>query len=179
MKKNPGTASLAAVLASLLVMCALFLFPGCSQPDPRTMPIAAATPEDFAEWKNTAVQKLTEPEMLELESCVNEIRMGIMQRREATGVGPIAQKLCDTINGKTMREVVVLGHNATVAWVTKEIAFHRANIAKTEEALQGRGSDASKQALRDYLATANDNVAKLEARLAKAKARLAEIEKAP
>ncbi len=63
--------------------------------------------------------------------------------------------------------------------MTKELAFLRANIAKTEEALRGPGGDSAKQALRDYLATANDNVAKLEARLAKAKARLAEIEKAP
>lgn len=179
MKNNPGTVSLTAALASLFALCALLLSAGCSQPDPRTMPITAATPEDFAEWKNAAAQKLNEPEMLEFESCVNEIRMGIMQRREATGAGPIAQKLCGYIDGKTMREVIVMGHNATVAWVTKEIAFQSGNIAKTEEALKGRGSDASKQALRDYLATANDNIAKLEARLTKARARLAEIEKAP
>ncbi len=179
MKKNPESVSLTAALACLFAICALILSAGCSQPDPRTMPITAATPEDFAEWKNTAVQKITGPEMHEFESCVNEIRMGIMQRREATGAGPIAQKLCGYIDGKTMREVIVMGHNATIAWVTKEIAFQRANIAKTEEALRGPGSDSAKQGLRDYLATANDNVAKLEARLAKAKARLAELRTIP
>jgi hypothetical protein len=178
MKTNPPTRTItqAGLVASLFAFCAIVLLAGCGQPpDPRTAPIAAATPEEFTAWKNAASQKIPADEMQEFDSCVSEIRMGIMQRKEASGAGPIAQKLCEHIQGKTMREVIAMGHNATVAWVTRELALQRTNIAKTEAALSGPGSDSKKQELRDYLAIAKDNVAKLEARLEKARARLAEL----
>lgn len=176
MKTNPRANAQTGAVASLLAFCVIMLLAGCGQPaDPRTAPITGATPEEFTAWKNAASQKIPAKEMQEFDACVNEIRMGIMQRREASGAGPIAQKLCEHINGKTMREVMVMGHKATVDWVTRELAFQRANIDKTEAALSGPGSDSKKQELRDYLVIAKDNVAKLEARLAKARTRLAEL----
>ena len=114
--------------------------------------------------------------MQEFESCVNELSVGIQQRREASGPAAISQKLCELVDGKTMREVLVLGYRSTAGWVPGEIEFHRANIKKTEEALGSTGSDSRKAALRDYLAMARDNVARLEARLEKARMRLAELE---
>lgn len=165
------------VFVSALFAIACLVFSACSEPvDPRAAPIAAATPEDFNAWKNAVAQKVSPEEMKEFDGCVSEIRLGIMQRREASGVGPIAQKLCEYVNGKTMREVVIMGHTSTVEWVTKELAFQRGNIEKTETALAGPGSEAKKTELRDYLAVAKDNVAKLEARLERAKTRLAELQ---
>lgn len=176
MKTSPRTNAQAGLIASMLASCVIVLLAGCGQPpDPRTAPIAAATPEEFTEWKNSVSQKIPRSEMDEFTDCVNEIRKGIMQRREASGAGPVAQKLCEYIHGKTMRDVIVMGHNATIAWVTGELALQRTNIDKTEAALSGPGSDSKKQELRDYLVIAKDNAAKLEARLGKAKARLAEL----
>lgn len=165
------------VFVSALSAAACLFFSACSEPvDPRAAPVAATTPGEFNAWKNAVAQKISPEEMKEFEGCVNEIRLGIMQRREASGVGPIAQKLCEYVNGKTMREVVVMGHGATVEWVTGELAFQRGNIEKTEAALAGPGGETKKRELRDYLAVAKDNVAKLETRLEKAKTRLAELQ---
>jgi hypothetical protein len=159
------------------VICLLLFASACSEPaDPRTTPITAATPEEFTAWKNMSAQKIPAAEMEEFDLCVNEIRMGIMQRKEASGVGPIAAKLCEYINGKNMREVIVMGHTATIGWVTRELALQRTNIERTEEGLKKPGSESSKDGLRDYLTIAKDNVAKLEARLEKAKTRLAELQ---
>ncbi len=104
-----GKAAAAACVGAVL-WCS-----GCAKPDAGLRPVTAETPEEFAAWKSEAAQKIPATTMEEFESCVNDIRMGIMQRRGATGDGPIAQKLCDYINGKTMGEVIVMGHNATVA----------------------------------------------------------------
>lgn len=155
----------------------LVVFTACSPPaDPRATPIAAATPEDFNAWKSAAAQKIPRAEMDEFDACVNEIRLGITQRKEATGVGPVAQKLCEYIDGKTMREVLHLGYTTTVDWVTKELVIQRTNMQKSAEALDGPGSDSAKAGIRDYYNQVKDNVTKLEARLAKAKTRLAELQ---
>ncbi|MDR1010005.1 MAG: hypothetical protein LBM04_02565 [Opitutaceae bacterium] len=168
------------VILPVAVICSLLFAAACSEPaDPRATPVTAATPEEFTVWKKAAAPKIPASEMEEFDSCVNEIRMGIMQRKEASGVGPIAAKLCEYINGKTVREVIMMGHTATIGWVTRELALQRTNIERTEEGLKKPGSESSKDGLRDYLAIAKDNVAKLEARLEKAKARLAELQAKP
>ena len=162
----------------LLPVClVVLLLSACDKPaDPRVSPVAAETPADFAAWKNKTMPRLTNDERAEFDSCVNEIRLGIMQRKEASGAGPVAQKLCEYINGKTMREILVMGHAATVDWVTKELALQRENMQKTETALKGRGSDDAKKEMRDFYALVKNHIENnLEPKLAKAKARLEEL----
>lgn len=160
----------------LIVLACLFLA-ACSEPaDPRTTPISATSPDAFKEWTAKAGQKIPVAEMREFEECVKEIRLGIMLRKEASGVDPVAWKLCEYINGKTFGEVLLLGYETEAGAVAKEIELQRANMQKIEERLNGPGSDTAKAPLRDHYAQVRDNVEKLEARLKKAKARLAELQ---
>lgn len=164
----------------VLVVIVSLLFSACSEPaDPRTMPIDASSPAAFDAWKGKIRQRIPAAEMQELEERVKEIRLGIMLRKEASGVDPVAWKLCEYLNGKTINEVILLGYNTEIEAVTREIELQRVNIQKIEEGLNGPGSVAAKAPLRDHYAQVKDNVGKLEARLARAKARLAELQAKP
>jgi len=162
----------------LIAATAGLFFAACSPPsDPRTAPITAATPDDFAAWKNAACEKLTSAERVEFDQCINQIRLRISMNNEASGDAAVAQALCDRINAKTIHEVLVMAYTSEAEWVTKELARQRETLARADAVLNGPGSEESKTGARAFRVAVVDAIDKLEARLAKAKARLDELQK--
>jgi hypothetical protein len=164
---------------SLAAAAGLF-FAACSPPaDPRTAPISAATPGNFAEWKNDAYARanFSSAERDEFEQCINQVRIGIRMRNEAVGDAAVAQALCDRINGKTIREVLIMAYSSEAGWIPGQIEAQRATLAKTDAVLDGPGSDNSKAGARAFRVAVVDAIDKLEARLAKVKTRLEELQK--
>ena len=162
-----------------LIATAVLFFAACSPsppPDPRTTPISAATPADFTAWKNAAYEKFSPAERDEFDRCINEIRLGIRMRNEASGDAAVAQALCNRITGKTVREVLIMSYTAEAEWIPKELERQRTTLAKTDAVLDGPGSDGSKVGARAFRVAVVDAIDKLEARLAKAKARLEELQ---
>jgi len=150
----------------------------CSPPpDPRTAPITAATPDDFAAWKNAAYEKLSHAEQVEFDQCINQIRLGIRMRNEASGNATVAQAICDRINAKTIREVLIMAYSFEIESIAKDLEGQRATLVKTDAVLDGPGSDSSKVGARAFRVAVVDAIDKLEARQAKAKARLEELQK--
>ena len=165
-------------LCFFLIATAGLFFAACSPPpDPRTAPIAAATPGDFAAWKNAACEKFPPAERDEFDRCINQIRLGIRTRNEARGDAAVAQALCDRINEKTVREVLIMAYTFEAGDIPKDLEIQRATLAKTDAVLDGPGSDSSKAGARAFRVAVVDAIDKLESRLAKAKARLEELQK--
>jgi len=163
-------------LCLFLIATAGLFFAACSPPtDPRTAPISAIAPDDFAAWKNTAFEILTPAERDEFDQCINQIRLGIRTRNEASGDAAVAQALCDRINAKTIREVLIMSYASETEWIPKELERQRATLAQTDAVLDGPGSDSSKVGARAFRVAVVDAIDKLEAKLAKAKARLEEL----
>ena len=154
------------------------LFAACSPPfDPATAPISAATPDSFTRWKNAAYEKLTYAEQLEFDECINQVRLRISMNNEAKGEAARAQALCSRINGKTIREVMVMACTSEAEWVAKELARQRENLAKADAVIDGPGSESSKVGARAFRVAVADTVGKLEARQARVRARLDELQK--
>ena len=160
-----------------LIAAGVLFFAACSPPpDPRTAAISAATPGDFAAWKNAAFEKFSSAEQLEFDQCINQIRLSIRMRNEASGDAAVAQALCDRVNGKTLREVFVMAYSFEVESAAKELARQRETLAKIDAVLDGPGSDNSKIGARALRVAVVDAIDKLEARLARAKTRLVELQ---
>ena len=182
MKTKPSRATKTTLCLFLIAFflaatAALFLAACSPPPDPRTTPISAATPDDFAAWKNAAYEKLSSAEQDEFDQCINQIRLEIRTRNEAGSGDAVAQALCDRVNAKTIREVLIMSYTSETEWIPKELERQRATLAKTDAVLDGPGSDSSKVGARAFRVAVVDAIDKLEARLAKAKSRLKELQK--
>ena len=163
----------------LLATTAALLLAACSPPpDPRTAPISAATPDDFAAWKAAADEKFSAAERDEFEQCINQIRLGIRTRNEAgADSDAVAQALCGRINAKTVREVLLMAYTSETEWIPKELERQRATLAQVDARLDGPGSEDSKAGPRAFRVSVAGAIDNLEARLAKARARLEELQK--
>jgi len=156
------------------------LFAACSPPfDPATAPISAATPDAFAAWKNAAYEKLPSADRDEFDQCINQIRLAIRMNNEASGDAAVAQAICDRVNGKTIREVLIMAYTSEAVWVAKELERQRGNLAKADAVIDGPGSDDSKAGARSLRVSLEKNVSNLEARQARGKARLEELQNHP
>jgi len=167
----------------LIVTTAGLFFAACSPkppPDPRTAPVSAATPQDFAKWKSAAFAKLTPAEREEFDRCINEIRNQVRNesrsRNEAGGDAAVAQAVCERVNGKTIREVLIMAYTLEVEWVARELAQRRELLAQTDARLDGPGSEESKTSVRSYRVAVANVVGNLEKRLVRTKARLEELQ---
>ena len=161
----------------LTTTAALFLAACSPPPDPRTAPISAATPDDFAAWKNAAYEKLTQAERDEFDYCINQLRLRISMDDVAHGEVAVAQAICDRINQKTIREVMIMAYTSEGEWVAKELARQRDALTRADAILDGPGSDDSKVSVRGTRVALANIVANLEKRQATAKARLEELQK--
>jgi len=163
-------------LATFAATAALF-FAACSPtPDPRTAPVSAATSDDFAAWKNAAYEKFSPDERNEFDYCINQIRLRISMNNEASGDAAIAQALCERVNGKTMREIMIMAYTSEGEWVAKELARQSDALARADAILDGPGSDDSKVNTRALRVALANIVSNLEKRQAKAQARLKELQ---
>ena len=161
-----------------LSLAAGLFFAACSPaPDPRTAPISAAAPDDFKAWKNAAYEKFSPAERDEFDYCINQVRLRISMNNEARGEAAVAQAVCDRVNGKTMREVFVMAYTSETEWVAKELAQKREELARVDAVLDGPGSEDSKAGLRARRVAYAHIIENLEARQARAKARLNELQK--
>jgi len=72
---------------------------------------------------------------------------------------------------------LIMSYTSETEWIPKELERQRATLAKTDAVLDGPGSDSSKVGARAFRVAVVDAIDKLEARLAKAKSRLKELQK--
>lgn len=94
--------------ATLLLVSALFLT-ACAQKDPLETTIRSATYEDYAHWRSNSGPDLSKIQWQDFDAAVQEVKFDIMMRGKARGSENQQALTLDTIRGKTMREIILLG----------------------------------------------------------------------
>ena len=131
----------AVCVSRLFLLCIVatagLFFAACSPKappaDPRTAPISAATPRDFAKWQGGAFAIMPPAEREEFERGLNEIRNRIRNeiraRNEVIDEGVVTRTSHERIDGKTIREVLIMAYASEVERIPKELAQRRELLA--------------------------------------------------
>jgi hypothetical protein len=98
----------AAVFALLMVGA------GCKPTDLMTAPIAADDSTTFYRWKRDTGSKLSPEQQRQLDLTVEEIRLDVMLRKEASGKEGIEAAVCARLNHVALKDALLLG--AKLKW---------------------------------------------------------------
>src|SRR4051794_30959849 len=90
-----GLAFIAAVTAS------------CSRTDPHAVPIDARSPHRLASWRENLSERFKRAEWREFQAALQEIRLGVMAERAASGSAAVEEAMCARVNGRTFHDVLV------------------------------------------------------------------------
>ena len=82
---------------------------GCRRHDPATEKIQADDTANFFWWKRTVASQLNPEVQRHLEATLQEVRLDIMSRREASGHDAIEAALCRRLNRLSVNDALLLG----------------------------------------------------------------------
>lgn len=101
--RSPLASSSLAALG--FAVCLLLGLAGCGNSDPLQQTVNAPDPDAYHDWSSNTVDSLSQQDQTLYHQSENDIRLNAM----AAGADSPDQALCDAINGKTIRQVIVLG----------------------------------------------------------------------
>lgn len=159
--------------APLLVLA--FLVGACSRGDPHAAPIGAADRGALAKWRMIAADRFTREEWREFEAALQELRLQVMAHREATGSEAIDDAVCRRIDGRTFREVLVLGCESKLERL-EPVRNELKTALDTNALLVTQPGDREAQKhLEGFRQRQGERLAKLDAELSAAEERLAAL----
>lgn len=101
----------------ILGLASVIATSGCGAGDPLAARVEAENPETLASWRKRAELRAPGPAWPELAEMLRELRLASsVGRDEPAADGAV----CERIRGKTLREVLILGHQARLARLRKE-----------------------------------------------------------
>jgi hypothetical protein len=100
----PGAAAKAAFASACLL-----LLSGCGGGDPLDRKVDSGNQIEFSMWETKVESDLTPDQVNDLKAALQEYRFHIMADGTAHGSEAIEAALMDTINGKTLRQVILQG----------------------------------------------------------------------
>jgi hypothetical protein len=114
----------------LRVGCAMFCLlaagAGCSRTAVEDTPIAADDTTEFFRWKRDITGRLSPERQRQLESTLEELRLDIMFRQEASGHDAIESAVCRRLNHLSLKEGLLLG--LQVKW--KRLAGEQSDLQR-------------------------------------------------
>ena len=113
----PGLLALALVLAA----------GGCAPADPLETRIPADSAISYAMWESDTLGRLTPEQMEDYRDALQEIRFRAMGLHGASGHEAVEASLRRTIDGMTLRQVILQG----LGWKVARLDAQRAELAKS------------------------------------------------
>jgi hypothetical protein len=101
----PGSSFSRAACCALLLLAA----PACTRTPIEDSKITAADTTEFFRWKRDAMNALSPERQRQLESTIEELRLDIMFKREASGHDAIEAAVCQRLNNLTVKQALLLG----------------------------------------------------------------------
>lgn len=127
---------------ALLSLC------GCQERDPLEARIEAQSPIELQMWITGAAGRLSDEQVADLREALQELRFQIMTEGKASGSEAIEAALCEEVDGRTVRRVLVDGFTHEV----ERIKFERNGLLaskRVNENLRTRPGDLESQACID------------------------------
>lgn len=159
----------------LFVFLLTGLLVSCQRGDPQARPLEAANPGRLATWRMKMAESFRPEEWREFDAALQEIRLRIMADREASGSEAIEAALCRRIDGRTFREVLILGDENKLARLDPVRRELKSAIDGNAKLVTKPGDDASAKYLDGYRARQEERLTKVDAEIAEAEQRLAAI----
>lgn len=163
---------------SIVVLWAAFvtaMLAGCNRGDPHALPIEAASASGLGRWRIKAADRFTREEWREFDAVLQEIRLRVTAERQASGSEAVQEAMCSRIHGLTFREVLVLGHEATLLRL-RPVRDELKRAVDTNALLVTKPGDrASASYLENLGARQMERLEKIDAEIALARRRLAEL----
>lgn len=133
-------------LCSIVVtaLALLVAVAGCKQPA-KEDPIRAHDDTSFQTWVEEHQRVLTPAEVKELNEARQLIRFRVMQSHPGMPAGEFAQAVYADINGKTVRDVLMVGCALQIDRVRVELENYKPLVAKLTEYQQMRLNDEQKR----------------------------------
>lgn len=86
----------------------ILLLGGCSPRDPLDRVVSAESATALSMWRSSAGGYLSGGQLQELDAAVSELKLGVMNHREATGTAAVEEAMRAKIHGRTVRDVLRL-----------------------------------------------------------------------
>jgi hypothetical protein len=99
----------AAISAFFVIVFCCF---GCRPADPLDEKVPARTSLDLMMWRADIARKQTPLERRELDDMIQELKFSVMLKGTATGSDGVEAEVRAEIDGATLREVLLKGHEA-------------------------------------------------------------------
>ena len=114
------------VRLSLIALALLLAVAGCKPSDPLTAKISADDSTDLFRWQRDITGSLIPELKRQMEGALQEIRLDIQFRGEASGHDPIEAALCKRVNRLTLKDALLLG--TQLKW--RRLAGEREDLQK-------------------------------------------------
>jgi hypothetical protein len=133
------------VLTCLTVGAALC---GCHPTNPLDRKIMASSPIDFMWWRADASKNLDREQWREFDEAIQEIRFRMTIDHIASGRDAVDQAMRERINGRTVREVLIMGYRSRLDRLDTERAESMKVITTNARLVTRPGDTASADYLR-------------------------------
>jgi hypothetical protein len=94
-------------IAAIVVSFCCF---GCSPVDKLDEKVLVRSPLDMVMWRANIARRQTTQERRELDDMIQELKFSVMLKGTATGSEAIEEAVREEINGRTLREILLKGH---------------------------------------------------------------------
>jgi hypothetical protein len=96
-------------LRALFALLACLAAAGCASRDPLAERVTADSPVGLQMWLSRAPGRLSAEQMADFREAIQELRFAIMATGAASGSEPVEAALCVSIDGRTVRQVLLDG----------------------------------------------------------------------
>jgi len=97
-----------------VALCLMAAAAGCTRTPVEDTKIAAADTTEFFRWKRDIASELSPERQRQLDSTLEELRLDLMLRHEASGHDAIEAAVCQRLNHLSVKEALLLG--AQLKW---------------------------------------------------------------
>jgi hypothetical protein len=92
----------------------LVLLAGCGPSDPLARTVSAESATAFAMWRSQANGYLSVEQRKDVDEAIKELKLGVMNNREATGTEAVEEAMRAKVHGRPLRDVLRSAYEAKI-----------------------------------------------------------------
>ncbi len=166
-------------LLQLAAAALVFLLAACGPRDPLERVVAADSAVAFSTWRAQLAGSMNQGQLAEVDAAVGEVKLGIMNNREASGTAAVEEAMRAKVHGRPLREVLRAAYEAKIKRLEVDLKGLAIATEQNSRLTTRAGDTASSQYLDRFKQKQGERVAAAEGELREAQAKLAALGPAP